>query len=132
MAVPREIEQFVNDFYIKSDDPDHEQYVELFTPDAKFVVGTVVAEGQDGIRKVRVGSWSNFTLRVHKHEKIYINEKEPDVCLVTGTIDYDRKDGVSCRDLSWAGRIVFDRSEGLRIKDYYVWVVSRSDYEGRD
>lgn len=123
MAVPQDIAAFVEDFYVKSDDPDHDQYCALFTPDARFLVGTVKADGRQGIRAVREGGWNNFTHRVHKHEGIYVNAKEPDVCLLTGTIDYDRKNGVTVRDLKWAGRMVFDRSDGLKVKDYHVWVV---------
>lgn len=124
MSVPPEISAFVADFYRLSDDPDHDAYCALFTPDASFLVGTVKADGQKGIREVRSKGWNNFNHREHKHEKTYVNKDEPDVALVTGTIDYDRKDGVSVKDLSWAGRITFDRSDGLRVKDYYVWVVS--------
>lgn len=124
MSVPSDIKVFVDDFYVKSDDPDHDAYCALFTPDAHFLVGKIAADGQEGIRKVREAGWNNFTHRIHKHENIYVNENEPDVAMLTGTIDYDRKDGVSARDLSWAGRMTFDRSDGLRVKDYYVWVVS--------
>ena len=124
MSVPSDIATFVTDFYIASDDPDHDAYCSLFTPDASFLVGKIGAEGREGIRAVRVKGWDHFTHRVHKHERIYVNADEPDVALLTGTIDYDRKDGVSARDLSWAGRMVFDRSDGLKVKNYYVWVVS--------
>lgn len=124
MSVPKDIQDFVENYYNASDDPNPENYVSLFTPDADFVVGEITAKGQDGIRKVRDASWPNFTYRVHKHEKLYYNENEPDVALATGTIDYDRIDGVKVRDLSWAARLIFDRSNGLKVKDYYVWVVS--------
>ncbi|EJT49516.1 hypothetical protein A1Q2_07379 [Trichosporon asahii var. asahii CBS 8904] len=124
MSVPSDIKAFVSEFYRLSDDPDHDAYCSLFTPDASFLVGTVGAKGRDGIRSVRAKGWDNFDHRVHKHERIYVNEDEPDVAMLTGTIDYDRKDGVSARDLCWAGKMVFDRSGGLKVKDYYVWVVS--------
>lgn len=130
MSVPRDIEAFVADFYVRSDDPDHDAYCALFTPDAHFLVGTLGAEGRDEIRKVRVAGWQNFTHRIHRHENIYVNANEPDVALLTGTIDYDRKDGVSARDLSWAGRMIFDRSDGLKVRDYHVWVVSRAARRG--
>lgn len=49
-AVSSEIVQFFVDFYRISDIPgEHDQYVDLFTPEATFILASKKSQGKDGM-----------------------------------------------------------------------------------
>lgn len=122
MAVPPQIASFIESFYAISDAADHDAWVGCFTPTAKLDMGGATASGADEIRALRLAGWGATANRKHKDVDVYVNDAQPDVALVTGTIDLDRKaDGVQIRGAQWTGRMRF--KDG-RLDDYKVWVVS--------
>lgn len=122
MAVPQSLTDWVTNFFRMSDIPDHDAFMQLWTPEARMLIGDRKANNRDEILKMRLAGWDKVANRVHRHEKIYINDQEPDVALVTGTIDLDRlEDGEIIRNLEWSARMKF--KDG-KLDDYKVWVVS--------
>jgi len=123
------MESFIERFYTVTDTPDPDGYASLFTRDATLNLHSVTV-GRDAIRKRRAASIHKFHHMKHMPAHTYFNPKEPNVALVTGTIDYDRKpDGsptlLSVRGLEWVARLRFEVvQDEVLCADYMVWVVS--------
>lgn len=124
MSVPAPIRDFVKNFYTTTDEPDHDAYVDLFTPDATANLGGVFT-GHDQIRKWRTNGWDRYSYMRHGFDHIYVTDTNPNVALVTGTVDLDRKvDGTKIRNLEYAARLVLKGDQdNLKLHDYMVWVV---------
>lgn len=122
--VPAHIAQFVDRFYKITDASDHDAYLAQFEPDAKFnVLGP--RQGHDAILQGRRWSFANRGAdQVHRWFHIWCPEG-PDVAFVHGDNDFTRKkDGVFV-NVPFIARMTFSgQPDNLRIKDYYVWVVS--------
>ena len=121
--VPPHIAQFVDRFYKITDAGDHDAYLAQFEPDATFNV-LAPRQGHDAILAGRRWSFANRGAdQVHRWFHIWCPEG-PNVAFVHGDNDFTRKDGVFV-NVPFIARMTFNGDpNNLRIKDYYVWVVS--------
>lgn len=122
--VPAHISKFVDDFYRVTDEEQPDEYVKFFTPDAEFFV-TALRRGRD---EIHAGCSVSYTQRdncVHRYRHVVVTEPDREVYVI-GEIDFDRKaDGEHIRNVPWVARMRLQSDqEGLKIADYYAWVVS--------
>lgn len=123
--LPADITDFLIEFYRLADTADHDAYLGKVEPDVKFTVYSEL-NGHDEIREAR--KKGRLMRKNVKHTLHHAMLVEPNVVFATGIIDYDLiESGAEIRGLPWVGRVKFNGKEGedRKVKDYYVWVVSR-------
>lgn len=130
MAASPQIQAFINKLYTLSDvGPEakatsHDDYADLFTPDAVLIMGQNTFEYRAGILAFRAAGWSKVATRKHVCQGIYTNG-EANKVMTYGLLDYGNKDGSSTLGISWSGRLELVEVEGeLKIAFYQVWIVS--------
>jgi hypothetical protein len=129
---------FFETFYAVSDNPSaHQEYVDSFTPSAKFIMGTKSTSGTNGIMELRKGLWSGPVItRKHHVEKLFVFDGQGRQCMLHGCVDYVLRNGKSV-NVEWAGRATLVEHEGrLRFQEYQVYLaslllISELDGEGR-
>lgn len=122
--VPAHIAQFVDRFYKITDADDHDLYLAQFEPDATFNV-LAPRQGRDAIMAGRRWSFANRgSDQVHRWFHIWCPEGD-NVAFVHGDNDFTRKKDGLFVNVPFIARMTFNgKPDDLRIKDYYVWVVS--------
>ncbi|KAL4815204.1 hypothetical protein BDW67DRAFT_185992 [Aspergillus spinulosporus] len=123
-AKASEMISFLESFYSISDtESQHEAYVASFTPDATLIMGPKTAKGADQIRTLRHGLWTHVASRKHTATKVFFGGE--DELMLYGTVKYVLKsDPEGEVEVQWAGRVVFDFAEGVRMRFYQVYLVS--------
>lgn len=129
MPVSAEVQTFVDDLYKRSDvGPEgHDDYVDLYLPDAVLVMGPTTYNGHDGIKQFRVAGWEKVAKRKHVCKGIFPSATNPEEEVMTwGTLDYGFKDGSSKENIQFATRLQMakDSKGQLKIKFYQVYIVS--------
>ncbi|KAL4974426.1 hypothetical protein BDW66DRAFT_139804 [Aspergillus desertorum] len=117
-----EMISFLESFYGISDtESQHDAYVASFTPDATLIMGPKTAKGADEIRALRHGLWTHVASRKHTPIKVFFGGEGE--LMLYGTVKYVLKsDPEGEVEVQWAGRVVFDLTEGLRMKFYQVYL----------
>ncbi|KAL4810735.1 hypothetical protein BDV18DRAFT_1378 [Aspergillus unguis] len=113
---------FLESFYGISDtESQHDAYVASFTPDATLIMGPKTAKGSDEIRTLRHGLWTHVQSRKHTPTKVFFGGE--DELMLYGTVKYVLKSNPEGEtEVPWAGRVVFDFAEGVRMKFYQVYL----------
>ncbi|CAK9787024.1 unnamed protein product [Cutaneotrichosporon oleaginosum] len=125
--VPPHIAAWIDRFYKITDAADHDAYLAQFEADATFnVLGA--RQGHDLIRKGREWSFKHRGAnQVHRWFHIWC--PQPDVAYVIGDNDFTRAADGQFVNVPFIARMTFNGAtevEGLKMKDYYVWVVTLS------
>lgn len=128
LTIDPRIPKFFETFYATSDNPSdeaHQDYVNSFTKNAKFVMGSRTAEGTDQIQELRKGMWSGpIQKRKHTLKKIFPFGDNSNEVMLYGTVDYVLKNGKSLT-VDWAGRALMMEEKGkLKMGLYQVYLVS--------
>ncbi|KAL4911259.1 hypothetical protein BDW74DRAFT_172727 [Aspergillus multicolor] len=114
---------FMESFYSISDtESQHDAYVASFTPDATLIMGPKTAKGADEIRTLRHGLWTHVASRKHTPTKVFFGGE--DELMLYGTVEYVLKNNPNGEptEVQWAGRVVFDFGEGVRMRFYQVYL----------
>ncbi|KAL1409424.1 hypothetical protein Q8F55_003407 [Vanrija albida] len=128
MPAPPAIQAFVDKLYAVSDvGPDakassHDDYADLFTPDAVLIMGQNTFEYRAGILAFREAGWTKVATRKHVCRGIFVTDK-PNEIMTYGDLDYGNRDGSSTLGVSWSGRLQLVEVGGeLKIAFYQVWI----------
>jgi len=91
------IKTFFEDFFRTSDAPDdHEKYVDFFTDDAVFLMGTKKVSGRAEILEFRKSMWEKVATRLHSPIKVFPFGEGAKELMLYGTVVYGLKDGRGC------------------------------------
>jgi hypothetical protein len=75
------------------------------------------------IRTLRHGLWTHVASRKHTATKVFFGGE--DELMLYGTVKYVLKSDPEAEvEVQWAGRVVFDFTEGVRMRFYQVYLVS--------
>ncbi|KAL4728767.1 hypothetical protein ACLX1H_003166 [Fusarium chlamydosporum] len=138
-SVQPHIIQFLKSFYSISDTfGKTEQYVDMFTPDAKFVVASKKASGHAGsfssatvplkiltaieITTLREGMWDAVSSRKHTLDKVFPFGSS-DKLMLNGIVALELKNGGRA-EIEWAGRMELEKGNDgkYRLKFYQVYL----------
>ncbi|PLB46760.1 hypothetical protein P170DRAFT_477630 [Aspergillus steynii IBT 23096] len=115
---------FMQSFYATSDtESRHDAYVDSFTDDATLIMGSKIARGSSEVLPLRHGLWTHVASRKHFPERIFFGGANE--LMLFGTVKYVLKADPSNEvEVPWAGRVVFDKTEGeaLKMKFYQVYL----------
>lgn len=145
VTVDPEVVQFFEDFYRISDTPGgHDVYVDQFTSDATFKLGSKSSQGTDGMERqsatsllfytndiaeittLRHGMWAAVVQRKHTIQKIFPFGSDSREVMLYGDVEYELRAGGKAT-VEWGGHAVLEKSaqDGkLRMKFYQVYLVS--------
>lgn len=130
------IKSFFERFYEVSDNPTgHEQYADMFTSNAKLIMGLNEVSGREGkptvhcnhppnlkpataIIKMRHGMWEKVAKRDHKPAQIYSFGSGSNDVMLYGTVGYTLKDGKGTT-VDWAAKAHFVEEGGSLLMDFY-------------
>lgn len=148
-SVQSHIIQFLKSFYSISDTfGETEQYVDMFTPDATFVVASKKASGHAGsfsptrgafqstdlveITTLREGMWDAVSSRKHTLDKLFPFGSS-DQLMLNGTVALELKNGGKA-EIEWAGRMELEKgNDGKhRLKFYQVYLVRIQEQTDRE
>ncbi|EXJ77333.1 hypothetical protein A1O3_09559 [Capronia epimyces CBS 606.96] len=119
---------FFEHFYAVSDNPTaHEEYAQLLTADADFIMGSKKVQGYDAILAARKALWSGpVQTRHHKLDKIFPFGQGSREVMLYGTVDYGLKNGKAV-SIDWAGKAVLVDVDGeLKMAFYQVYLSFKS------
>ncbi|KAL4881323.1 hypothetical protein BJY04DRAFT_218492 [Aspergillus karnatakaensis] len=114
---------FLENFYSISDtESKHDEYVSSFTENATLIMGPKSAKGRDEILTLRHGLWTHVQSRKHTPERVYFGGENE--LMLYGKVRYVlRSQPEGEVEVPWAGRVVFDESEGgLKMGFYQVYL----------
>ncbi|KAI9736791.1 MAG: hypothetical protein M1834_000995 [Cirrosporium novae-zelandiae] len=126
--------KFLEKFYEISDNPNaHDTYVNSFTDDATFKLGSKIAQGTSEIKSLRASMWEYVKSRKHTIHKVFPFGSDALEVMLYGDVEYElKKDGSGdgdggVRDVKeWAGRAVLrvvGGSEGeVKLGFYQVYI----------
>ncbi|KND86857.1 hypothetical protein TOPH_08514 [Tolypocladium ophioglossoides CBS 100239] len=124
-SVDAEIVKFFEDFYAVSDIPgQHEQYADMLTEDATFIIASKRAEGRDEILPARLGMWTAVASRKHTIFKVFPFSSGSDEFMIYGSVASGLKNGVNL-NIDWAARAKLVKSAAdkkWRMKFYQVYL----------
>ncbi|CAF3622049.1 hypothetical protein SNK05_010453 [Fusarium graminearum] len=123
-SVQPHIIQFIQSFFSVSDTPgDTAKYVDMFTPEATFVVASKKASGHAEITTLREGMWDAVSSRKHTLDKVFSFGSGSDKVMLNGTVALELKNGASA-EIEWAGRMELEKANDgkYRLKFYQVYL----------
>ncbi|KAJ3520509.1 hypothetical protein NM208_g13678 [Fusarium decemcellulare] len=123
VAFDENVSEFFKDFYRVSDTPGlTTQYVNMFTKDATFILGSNSSQGSEGIASMREAMWNAVASRTHKLGKIFPFGDDSSEVMLYGSVDLTLKNG-DTKQLDWAARAQLSRDEGgYKMKFYQVYL----------
>ncbi|RGP80777.1 fungal specific transcription factor [Fusarium longipes] len=122
-SVQPHIIEFIKSFYSISDTfGETGKYVDMFTPDATFIVASKKASGHGEITTLREGMWDAVSSRKHTLDKVYSFGSGTNQVMLNGTVALELKNGGSA-EIEWAGRMELEANDGKhRLKFYQVYL----------
>ncbi|KAH6643297.1 hypothetical protein BKA67DRAFT_132206 [Truncatella angustata] len=125
VTVDDDIVLFLERFYEVSDTPGaHDAYVDQFTSDATFKLGSKTSQGRDEITTMRHGMWTAVAQRKHTVYKIFPFGSDSQEVMLYGSVEYELRAGDKAT-VEWGGRAVLEKSteDGkYRMKFYQVYL----------
>lgn len=113
------VKSFFERFYEVSDNPTgHEQYADMFTSNARLIMGLNEVSGREAIIKMRHGMWEKVAKRDHKPAQIYSFGSGSNDVMLYGTVGYTLKDGKGTT-VDWAAKAHFVEEAGSLLMDFY-------------
>ncbi|KAF2486575.1 hypothetical protein BDY17DRAFT_291722 [Neohortaea acidophila] len=118
-----EIVEYFERFYAVSDTPDaHDKYAQLFTKDAKLIMGPAESNGRAEILKFRHGMWEKVAKRSHRPLQVYAFGAGADDVMLHGDVDFVLKDDRKV-SMSWGAKAHFAKEDGeLKMDVYQVFL----------
>ncbi|KAI1845949.1 hypothetical protein JX265_011155 [Neoarthrinium moseri] len=125
VSVDPEVVRFFENFYAVSDTPGaHDVYVDQFTQDATFKLGSKTSQGRKEITDLRLGMWTAVSQRKHTVEKVFPFGNNSHEVMLYGTVEYELKAGGKA-NVEWGGRaeLVKSNEDGkFRMQFYQVYL----------
>ncbi|KAM5341239.1 hypothetical protein ACJ41O_015348 [Fusarium nematophilum] len=121
-SVDPEIIDFLKSFYRVSDTPgETDRYLEMFVPDATFILASKKASGHAEIRPMREGMWDSVVSRKHQIFKVFPFGKGSNEVMLYGTVALQLKNG-NAASIEWAARAEFAKSTSGEYKFQFYQV----------
>ncbi|KAK1763941.1 hypothetical protein QBC33DRAFT_548381 [Phialemonium atrogriseum] len=132
VEVESSIVEFFERFYRVSDTPGaHDEYVDMFTNDATFILASKSSRGREDILSMRHGMWSSISSRKHTVPKIFPFGSSSREFMLYGSVKFDFKDGKE-GEVDWAARAELSSQDGVwRMSFYQVYLDTGANIYGK-